>query len=184
MKKKAKLLLFIVASLLVLLVFATLLLPARGQVVSAATVYAPDSLVWQQLHQLRAYTGWFPWADPERAAVLYAKDGAGQIKAFAFRRQGADGHGQYRLGKEQGDSILHYTLTFSNMPRMEGRYLVQKQGDHSLVIWEMDMEAGWRPWWRFYAAMMHKLSQPLLDSGLARFKQQCEQSQKGQSLAQ
>ncbi len=178
MKRKWRLLLFILGSLILLLVFATILLPSRGQVVRATTIYAADSIVWQRLTALRSYPKWFPWIpDATQNGIIYYGDDRGHLSGFAFKGKGEDADfGRYELGSEQGDSLLHFELHFSDMPELRGAYLLNEMDGKTVVVWKLNLEAGWKPWWRFYAALMNKMTQPVLDSGLASLKSVCERA--------
>ncbi len=178
MKRKWRLLFFIFCSLILLLVFATVLLPSRGQVVRAATIYAPDSIVWQQLTTLKSYPQWFPWIPAAAGSgIIYYGDDQGRLSGFAFKGKGKGADfGRYALGVAEGDSLLHFDLRYSDIPEFHGAYLLKGADGRTVVVWKLNLDAGWKPWWRFYAALMNKMTQPVLDSGLASLKRVCEQA--------
>lgn len=175
MKRKLRLVVFICCSLILLLIFATLLLPSQGEVVRATTIYAPDSIVLQNLTDLQSYPHWFPWIAESQNDIIYFGNDSKNFSGFSFRGQRKDaGLGRYEMGENEGDSLLYYTLHFKDMPEFYGAYLLKENEGKTILVWKMKMDAGWKPWWRFYAAMMHKMTRPVLDSGLAAFKNICE----------
>src|SRR5699024_10709344 len=173
--KKIKLFLYLICTLFLLLVFATLLLPSKGQAVGSATIYASREVVWEQLTNLKTYPKWFPWIDEDSTDILYYGTKT-KLKGFSFmRKQKKNRFGRYELGEREGDSLLEYKIKIKDVPEFYGDFILKRGGEgNAVVVWKLHMDAGWKHWWRFYAAIMNKTTKPILDTGLARLKKVCE----------
>jgi len=176
MKMKLKLVVFLGISLLLLIVFATFLLPSEGQVTDSITIYAPASTVTSKLTHYKSYPEWFPWMKKKHADVVFKKDGNGQIEAMVFHGNTKEGRGVgiFKIRNIEGDSIIHYGLHFEDMPDFYGVFLVKGNEEETVLAWKLKIDAGWEPWWRFYASMMSKITKPALTNGLTEFKKVCE----------
>lgn len=174
MNRLIRFLIFFICSVIILLAVITALLPSSGKVVKQKDINAGEMIVSGELKNMRNYTLWYPWLqmDPE-AVVKYT----GEEDGFSWVSTTAENNFcTYQITGSEGDSILHFRLAYGNVPPVTGAYILRPSADSSSVtlIWYMTMEAGWKPWWRFYGAMMDKLNGPLLETGLTNLKVICE----------
>ncbi len=179
MRKRLRLILYMLGSLLLLLLFVVWLLPPEGKVVRSVTIYAPRSEVFSKLTHLKTYPKWFPWiqsnADSDLSIIYYGEDKK-TLKGFSYEndQNGRSGFGHYELGKIDGDSLINFIFEFKDMPQISGSYTLHKKDSNTILVWEVEMRAGWKPWWRFFASMMNKMTSPVLDTGLNKLKRLCE----------
>lgn len=180
MRKFGKFAIFVTGSLLLLLVFLTLLLPSHGYVKNNININAPKQVVLDQLTRLKDYVNWFPWIQPDSAVnIIYYGKHKDSLDGFAFQFKGnEDLSGRYELSGTEDDSVVHFTFFYKNNPPITGEYeLHATPGDkNTIVVWKMEMQAGWKPWWRFFASVMDKLTAPLLEKGLTDLKKECEET--------
>lgn len=177
MQKFIKYAIFIIGSLIVLVVFLTLLLPSQGYVKSNVNINAPKEVVLDQLKGLEGYVDWFPWIQPDSAInIIYYGEHKDHLDGFAFQFKGQEATGRYELTGMEDDSVLHFEFFFKDNPPITGVYELHASPNNknTVVVWKMKMKAGWKPWWRFFAAMMGKLTDPLLKKGLVGLKRECE----------
>lgn len=175
MKLNLKLALFFGVSLFLLMIFASFLLPSKGEVMDSVLIYAPDSLVQSKLKSFESYPHWFPWVNSSSELKEIESEGS-EKKGFVFIGEGDAGEhsGVYKIKRMEGDSIIHFAIDFRDMPHFYGVFLISGNQEKTLVAWKLNMVAGWKPWWRFYAAMMNKTAKPALTEGLNRLKEVCE----------
>ncbi len=170
--------LFMLSSLALVFLFVAWLLPPEGRVVRSITIYAPPAEVYSKLTHLKTYPKWYPWIQPGRdtdMSIIYYGVVKNEMKGFAFENPGKKaGSGHFELRKKVNDSLVTYYFDFKDMPRIYGSYTLHKKDSSTILVWEVEMNAGWKPWWRFFASMMNKLTSPVLDTGLKRLKALCE----------
>lgn len=180
MKNKLKLIVFLLSSMILLLLFVSWLLPPEGQVIRSATIHAPKKEVFHHLTYLKTYPHWFPWIQPApHLNIIYYGRDKKALDGFSFEdHEDKIGFGRFELGETEGDSLIHFIFDYKDMPQLYGSYLLHgEDASNTTVVWRLKMKAGWKPWWRFFASMMNKLTSPMLDSGLARLKGLCEDPQ-------
>lgn len=169
-RKIGRYIIFFLCSILILFILVTLVLPSTGKIVKEAFIPARRLVVLSQLTALHNYASWYPWIqiDPT-AKVSFWKNKQGLSWNGTENKSG---NGTYEITSVGGDSILHFRFTYNTVPPITGAYLLRpsEDGKGTNVIWYMTMKAGWTPWWRFYAAMMNKLTAPVMEAGLTNLK--------------
>jgi effector-binding domain-containing protein len=174
-QKLVRYFIFFVCSLVILFILVTLILPSTGRVMKETYIQASPKVVLDQLTTLHHYALWYPWLqfDPAQK-VTYQTD-----KKMSWRSEGKRAvDGTYALTGSGGDSALRFQLSYDDTPPITGAYILRasEDGHGTTVIWYMNMRAGWTPWWRFYAAMMNKLTGPMMETGLTNLKILSEQA--------
>lgn len=174
MNKVVRFLIFFICSVIILLIVVTLLLPPAGRVVKKKDINARKDVVLDELTNIRNYSMWYPWLAMDPGVdVNYQQNG----KKFSWNSNIQKKEKcTYEVTQVEGDSILHFKFTDGNAPPITGAYVLRPSADSNTttIIWYMNMESGWTPWWRFYGAMMDKLNGPLLETGLTNLKVICE----------
>jgi|GEM_PF-561345 hypothetical protein len=168
-RKYLRYLTFFLFTVVVLFVLITLILPSTGRVVKETYIPVEKTIVRRELTSLANYGSWYPWIQVDPTARITPLGDSG------ITWQGADkgaGYGSYILTDAEEDSVLHFQLTYNTVPDITGGYILRPSEDGlgTTVIWFMNLKAGWTPWWRFYAAMMNKLTGPLMEAGLTNLK--------------
>lgn len=174
MMKVVRFLMFFACTVLILLVLVTLILPSSGKVMKEKSINARKTVVLNELTNVRSYTLWYPWLQMDPGIQITYLTGG---KAFAWRsNQSEKNEGTYKVTGTEGDSVVYFQLTYGSTPPVEGGYILRASEDglQTDIVWYMNMDAGWTPWWRFYAATMDKLTGPLLETGLTNLKIVCE----------
>lgn len=173
-KKFMRYLAFFLCSVVLLFIFITLVLPSRGRVVKEAFIPVEKKVILAQLTNMGNYGSWYPWItmDPT-ARITVGSDGS----SLSWQGSGKGAKGAYRIGP-WADSSLPFTLEYGSVPPITGAYILRPSldGKGTTVIWYMNMKAGWTPWWRFYAAMLNKLTGPVMEAGLTNLKMVSQQA--------
>lgn len=173
-KRILKVLLFVVLSLIILLGLITLLLPSGGRVVRGDTIPARPAVVFDQLNNLRTYVNWNPWFLSGPAwETDFSRPAAGAGAFYTWQHTGkTEGRGKFVITESRPDSLLAFHLELGKLPPMEGRYelLPADSGRATRIRWTLTMDAGWKPWWRFWAGTMDRLMGPAMESGLVNLK--------------
>ncbi|MGH2645402.1 MAG: SRPBCC family protein, partial [Chitinophagaceae bacterium] len=182
-QKITKFIIFFICSLVILFFLITLLLPSTGKVVKETYIQANQKTVLGELTTLENYSSWYPWIQIDPTAEI-SYDDKGEKMHWVGKASPAAEDGEYRLTGLDGDSALHFEFIYRNTPPFTGAYILRSSGDTlgTTVVWYIKMKAGFTPWWRFYAAMMDKLTGPLMEAGLNNLKIVCEKVQKYSQL--
>ena len=166
---------FFLSSVVVLFILTTLVLPSRGRVVKEAFIPVERKVVLAQLTNMGNYGSWYPWITMDPTAQI--KVGAdGNSLSWKGTAKGAEG--KYRIGTPVADTSVPFTLEYGSIPPITGAYILRASvdGKGTTVVWYMNMKAGWTPWWRFYAAMLDKLTGPVIEAGLVNLKMVSQQA--------
>lgn len=174
MNKVARFLIFFAISALILLILVTIILPSTGKVMKEKNINARRAIVLDELTNIRSYTLWYPWLQMDPGVRIHYHTGG---KSLSWQSdQNEKNVGTYEVTGREGDSIVYFQLNYGSTPPVKGGYILRSSDDGTQtdVVWYMNMDAGWTPWWRFYAATMGKLTGPLLETGLTNLKVVCE----------
>ncbi|TAN13501.1 MAG: hypothetical protein EPN37_13560 [Chitinophagaceae bacterium] len=177
-RKIIKFIIFFICSLVILFILITLILPSTGKVVKETYIQASKKTVLGELSTLESYSAWYPWIQVDPTAKISYKDNRQQM-SWVGKTSPGPVDGIYRLTGLDSDSTLHFEFTYRDTPPFTGAYILRSSSDTSgtTVVWYLKMRAGFTPWWRFYAAMMNKLTGPLMDAGLNNLKIICEKAE-------
>lgn len=180
MKRYLRLLAFVAGSVVLLLLLLYSLLPSQGRVSREMAVNASPSVIYHQIVQLRNYEKWFPWlvADPN-AKVQYSQPsiGAGSYFTWDSRLKNL-GSGKFEVTDTYPDSLVKFRMLYKTIPEADGSLIIQKDLHHPycIVLWQVQVEAGWKPWLRLFSLMMDKMVGPALENGLTNLKIVSEQA--------
>ena len=174
-RKFLRYLVFFLCTLVLLFVLVTLILPSTGRVVKEAFIPVGKKVILAQLTNMGNYGSWYPWIQMDPAAkVTIGADG----NSLSWKGIGKEITGSYKIGSLVADTSLPFTLNYGSVPPISGAYMlrVSPDGKGTTVVWYMNMKAGWTPWWRFYAAMLNKLTGPVMEAGLTNLKMLSQQA--------
>lgn len=170
-KRYFKFIIFFCCTVVILFFLVTLILPSTGKVVKETYIQARKKTVLMELNTLEGYPAWYPWLQVDPTALISYKDETRQMR-WSSKSAPREEEGSYQLTGQDGDSAIHFTFTYKDSRPFTGAYILRSDNDTSgtTVIWYIKMNAGFTPWWRFYAAMMGKLAGPLMEAGLSNLK--------------
>lgn len=177
-QKIIRLIIFFICSIVIIFILVTLLLPSTGKVVKETYIQASKKTVLGELTTLESYSAWYPWIQIDPTAKISYNNNLEQM-SWVGKKSTDVADGQYRLTGLEGDSALHFEFIYKDTPPFEGAYILRSSGDTSgtTVVWYIKMKAGFTPWRRFYAAMLGKLTGPLMEAGLNNLKIICEKAE-------
>lgn len=169
-RKLVRYFIFFVCTLVVLFILVTLILPSTGRVVREAYIPVRKSVILEQLTNLQNYGAWFPWIQIDPSAKLSVVQNQRKVSWKGSNHKA--NQGSFEITAVRGDSAIDFRLNYNTTPSITGGYILRNSGDDpsTTVIWYMNMRAGWTPWWRFYAAMLGKLTGPVMEAGLTNLK--------------
>lgn len=164
---------FLLISLVLLLGVLMLLLPTSGHVERQVYIAAAPHRVRDTLTEMGTYPSWFPWIpEQDTAGVHLSAPSGGPYAWIAWTAPTRKGVTSCRFEVAAvTDSTVQFRYWFGHMPPMTGAFVCRPSGDGgTMVIWYIDMQAGWKPWWRLWAVMMDRLTGPYMDRGLEQLK--------------
>lgn len=174
-RKFGRYIIFFLCTAALIFILVTLILPSTGKVVKEVYIPVKKEVVFNQLTNMGSYSSWYPWVQMDPSAEVTVADNG---RSFSWKGMDKNTEGVYRIGDIIADSSLPFTLRYGSVPAIRGAYILRAapDGKSTTVIWYMNMKAGWTPWWRFYAAMLNKLTGPVMEAGLTNLKLVCQQA--------
>lgn len=175
-----KMLVFGIISLLIVVMVISFILPSTGHVEREGVIYAPPSVIFEQLNNLRNNVKWNPWEQTNLKKEIYffsdPDSGRGAYYSWKSKDPKA-GEGRYSILESTGDSTVRFLWSYNRLPSIEGGFIIRPTADGRgcWIKWYMDLPAGWKPWLRFYAVMMDRLVGPGMETGLTNLKSICEE---------
>lgn len=174
MKRYLRFLGFVAGSIFVMVLLLYTLLPSKGRVSRELAINAAPDVIYHQLVQLRNYESWFPWLVADRnQKVTFSHPSSGNGAYFTWDSKNKNlGSGTFQITAVQPDSMVRFRMLYKNIPEASGQLLIQRDAhhDYSIVMWQIQIDAGWKPWLRLFSLMMDKLVGPALENGLADLK--------------
>lgn len=174
--KVLKRILLILAIIIVLVLVIGFFLPSQYHVERSATMNAPQSVVYDQVNNLRNWPKWSPWhkLDPNMQ-ITYNGPESGKGASYTWK-----GNSDVRSGTLTIVDAVAPTMIKDEM-RFEGfdqpgyvTYKFDKADSGTKVTWIMDGQLGNNPLHRWMGLMMDKMLGEQFEQGLANMKQVAE----------
>jgi uncharacterized protein YndB with AHSA1/START domain len=164
--------------LLVLLVAVGLLLPSSAEVERSIVIDAPPAQVFPHLNSMRAFHEWSPWAeiDPQtRYEFAGPEQGVGSRMTWHSGDQRV-GQGSQQIVESVAARRVVTQLEFGDQGDGRATFLLEPQGDGTLVRWQFRTEFGWDLFGRYVGLMMDSMIGAAYDKGLKDLKTRVEQA--------
>lgn len=166
-----KLLLLSVFFFGILIFLLSLLLPSRAVVERSGVIDAPIATVYARLNDLKGWPAWNPWMagqeisyDTERTAAWTVVNGEKRIPAKLMITSSIPAEG------------VLYDMNFEGMKGVKGtfNYKPSVDGKGTVILWRMETQLGYTPWWKLRGFLADRVSGPQLEDGLTKLKSICE----------
>jgi dienelactone hydrolase len=172
-----KKILYILATLVVLVLVATLLIPAHTHVERSIVIDASPATVYRYVADFREFNRWSPWAqrDPETKYEFTGPAIGTGAKMSWFSEHPEVGSGSQQVTEADPPHKLKVKLEFGeDMGEAFSGYILEPQGESTKLVWTFDSESGFNPVHRFFGLMMDKWVGSDYEQGLASLKQLIE----------
>ena len=152
-------------------------LPGSTRLERVTDINAPDSLVFNQINELKNWQNWSPWfqVDP-KAGYSYSDPSTGQGAYFTWESQNSKlGTGKTSILSAEANKLVHTKTVMNGFGELMGDFkLMVKDSAHTNLTWTFDMDYGANPILRWIGLTMGKATGGDYDKGLARLKEVCE----------
>ena len=162
-------------ALVLILAGVSLALPSQVVVTRSVVINAPEPAVFPYLNDLRAFSGWSPWArrDPQ-LQVTYT--GPSQGKGARIEWTSAErsvGQGNMEITESEPNRRIDLAVNFNGL---EGTtyYEVAPSGSGSKVTWGFGYDTGTNPLRRWKGLMLERFVGTEFQTGLAELKERVE----------
>ena len=166
--------LVILASLIGIFILVGLFLPSQYTVVRTETIQAPPAIIHSHVNDLKKWEAWAPWKeeDPSLVVTIGTIDsGVGASQSWV----GKDGNGSLTFTKSSPEQGIDYDLSFNDgMYKCEAFLHYDRQGEGSLVTWQMNGDMDIPVIGGYFATMMDSMAGPMFERGLTKLKKTVE----------
>jgi dienelactone hydrolase len=172
-----KKILYILGVLVILVLVATVLMPAHTHVERSIVIDASPTTVYRYVADFRQFNRWSPWAqhDPETKYEFSGPAiGAGSRMAW-FSEHPKVGSGSQQVVEAAPPHKLKVKLEFGeDMGPTFGSYTLEPQDKSTKLVWAFDADFGLNPLHRFFGLWMDRMVGPDYEQGLTSLKQLVE----------
>ncbi len=172
-----KKILYILATLVVLVLVATALIPAHTHVERSTIIKAAPATVYRYIANFHEFNRWSPWAqrDPE-TKYEFSGPAFGPGSTMSWSSQHPEvGSGSQQVTEAEAPHRLKVRLEFGeDMGEAFSGYTLEPQAEGTKLTWTFDSETGFNPLHRFFGLMMDKWVGSDYEQGLANLKQLVE----------
>ncbi len=167
--------------LLILLVLIGLLLPSAAEVERSIVIEAPPDRVFSHLNGMRAFHAWSPWAGDD-ADTRY--EFTGPEHGVGSRMTWQSGNAQVGRGSQEivasvTDQRVEMQLEFGDKGDGSATFVLEPQGEATLVRWQFRTQFGWDLFNRYVGLMLDRLIGASYERGLKTLKSRVEQPPAG-----
>lgn len=165
-----------VASLLLIMVLASFLLPQQQHVERSIDVSAPASKIFPYLINPKLFNEWSPWAgiDPNmKTEYSGPKAGKGASMSWQSSNQSV-GSGRWTVSNFVDNKSVNIALDFGDQGTGTSTFLLKPNGDKTTITWGFDTDVGMNPVMRWMGLLMDKLVGPAYEEGLSKLKEKVE----------
>lgn len=172
-----KRILYILITLVVLVLVATVLAPAHTHVERSAVINASPATVYRYVADFRQFNRWSPWAarDPE-TKYEFSGPAFGTGSRMSWTSEHPEvGSGSQQVMEADPPRSLKVKLEFGeDMGPAFSSYILEPQDAGTRIVWTFDSDLGLNPLHRLFGLMMDKWVGPDYEQGLANLKQLVE----------
>jgi hypothetical protein len=164
----------------ILLFLMSLLLPTKANVERSGVIDAPMQVVYSHISDLREWPQWNPWANPATtgAPINFSavSKGEGAYYTWTSTQNETRVTGKVTIIGDEPNRGVHYKLTANDMRPVIGTIELKPSADGkgTAILWRLQTELGWLPWWKLKGFLADRLTGPSLEDGLTKLKTLCE----------
>lgn len=154
--------LYIILGALAILVLGlfvySLYLPSRLKIERSLLIAARPEVVFREVDTLHNWERWSPWhqLDPSMKLVYGEKEsGAGASYSWESKKRNV-GRGSLMITESRPYEYLSININFTDHGTSKGHFRFEPVGDHTRVIWAMEMTVGQNPARKMIGLMMDK----------------------------
>jgi effector-binding domain-containing protein len=170
--------------LVLLIVIAGLILPAKVETERSLLINASPEVLFEQVNVLPNWEKWSPWKemDPE-SKMTYSTPNAG-VGAFYTWEGPETGKGKLTLTEVVPYSRISTQLEFDGQGNSTAAYLFEPQPDGQVKVrWTFNTDMGGNPFMRVFGVVMKSMLNDQFERGLQKLKEVAEAAPKPVKLS-
>lgn len=175
--KAFKIIVWIIAGLIFLLLIVSFLLPSGVHVERSVMVRTTSSKAFKKLADVTSWKTWSPWFQADTSIQWTQVGTSGQPgHGFNWKSSKEDlGEGSVIFTGLYPDTLLATETTFGKMGITTMNFHIRPQGEEVQIIWEMESKGDKVPLWiqplaRYFYLFMDRMAGPDFEHGLANLK--------------
>jgi carbon monoxide dehydrogenase subunit G len=151
-------------------------LPGKTHVERQMTITAPNSVVFNQINELKNWAAWSPWQDLDpNAQWTYAPQTAGIGAWYSWAGNNKVGSGKMTILDSDSTKNLHCKMEFGGAADSFADFkLTPKDSTNTLVVWAFDTDHGINPFARWFGLGFDGFIGNDYQKGLLKLKAVCE----------
>lgn len=164
--------------LLILLAMIGMVLPSTAEVERSLLIEAPATRIFPHLNGMRAFHAWSPWTDMDpgtRYEFSGPELGVGSRMTWSSGDERV-GEGSQEITASEPHKRVETRLTFGDKGDGWATFVLEPQGDATLVRWQFRTEFGWDLFGRYVGLMLDSMIGASYDKGLRTLKGRVQQA--------
>jgi uncharacterized protein YndB with AHSA1/START domain len=160
-----------------LLIFIlSLLLPSRAVVERSGVIDAPITTVYAQVNDLKTWQSWNPWMASQGVTYAVITIGTGASANWIVAQSDKRITGKVTISNTEPNKGVYYNMGFEGLKPVKGTFNFKPSmdGKGTVIMWRVETELGYLPWWKFRGFLADRLTGPQLEDGLTKLKSICE----------
>lgn len=164
----------------ILIFLISLLLPSKAIVERSGVIDAPLSTVYAEINNLNTWPEWNPWTAPGVAQKIQFSNppaGQGAFYTWSGTQQDKPVSGKVLIRESTPQKGVYYNMEFNTMKPVVAAFELKPSvdGKGTAIQWRLETKLGMLPWWKLRGFLSDRLTGPLLEDGLTKLKNICEQ---------
>ena len=171
--------LLIVASVLIILLMAGMMLPESLHVERSIVIRAPAAQVYPHVSNFRLFNQWSPWAKIDeniKFEYVGAESGEGAIVHWSSEHARV-GKGSQKIIAARQDEEVRSILAIDGMGKAYSRFMLVEDQGSTKVLWSFDVSFGYNIPGRVMGMLMEDELDSYYERGLNNLKQRVESGQ-------
>lgn len=168
-----KLMVKLILGLMLALVFGAFLLPEKTVVERQIEINRPANFIFQFFNGFSRYNEWSPWVAKDPATAYQYSGPATGVGATMYWDSKILGKGSQKVIDSVENASVTTELDIDGQTA-SARYILESQGDRTVVRWRMDVHAGNNPFKRWLNLLMDQFVGKDFGTGLANLKTRVE----------
>ena len=174
--KLLKRFLLCLASLLIILMLGSYVLPQKQHVERSLEISASADKIYHHLADPRLFIQWSPWSriDPDMKTT-FTGAASGEGAGMTWKSdQPSVGEGSWIISKAIENESLDVDMDFGDQGSAKSYFRLKPNGSNTQVIWGFNTDAGMNPIMRWMGLLMDKMVGGEYAKGLETLKQKLE----------
>lgn len=158
-------------AIIALLVVVSFFLPSKAHVERSLVMKADESVIFEQINNLKNWEKWSPWhkMDP-KMELTYEGPTSGEGAKYSWKSEEL-GNGSLLITNILPNKSIKTDMTLMDGFVNSGSYTFEKTEEGTKVTWTMDCEFGWNPAFKYFGLCLDGMVGKDFEQGLASIKE-------------